>query len=193
MGNYDLIQVPVSGQPISAAEFGIRVRDAIVNLDARVTPLEVQQQRVIKRGRRTTTSSVATTTEIAVLRVDNIPIINGGLYRIATSSLNMDTSAPNDISRAVIRVATGVFGTTATIASTQISYIRNTIDDITNSNVIPQQTFYVSTADTYMSMLLSVQRVAGTGNIIMFASGTEVLDFTVEYAGPDPGDTGVVL
>lgn len=39
MGNYDLIQVPVSGQPISSAEYGIRVRDAIIDLDARVSPI----------------------------------------------------------------------------------------------------------------------------------------------------------
>lgn len=40
MGNYDSIQVPVKGQPISSGGFGGPVRDAIVDMDMRVALLE---------------------------------------------------------------------------------------------------------------------------------------------------------
>ena len=40
MGNYDNIQVPTGAQPISASQFGVPVRDAIIKLDARVTDIE---------------------------------------------------------------------------------------------------------------------------------------------------------
>lgn len=40
MGNYDSIQVPVQGQNISSSLYGQRVRDAIVDLDTRVSNIE---------------------------------------------------------------------------------------------------------------------------------------------------------
>lgn len=194
MGNYDSIQVPVSGQPISSSLFGVAARNAIIALDNRVTPLETQNQRIVKRGRRTTASiATITTTETPFLRVDNIPVINAGIYRISTSNINMDTSIANDIGAIRCRVATGVLGTAATIASTQIGQLRNTIDDPTNSNVHSMQQFYVATADTYLSVLLSCIRISGTGNLQVFCSGTDILDLTIEYAGTDPGNTGVIL
>jgi hypothetical protein len=43
MGNYDSIGIPVQGQPISSSQYGIRVRDAVVDLDRRVSLLEASQ------------------------------------------------------------------------------------------------------------------------------------------------------
>lgn len=40
MGNYDNIQIPVNGNPISASQFGVRVRDAIVAMDTRLSRIE---------------------------------------------------------------------------------------------------------------------------------------------------------
>lgn len=40
MGNYDNIQVPVTGTPISKSQYGNRVRAAIVDLDTRVSIIE---------------------------------------------------------------------------------------------------------------------------------------------------------
>lgn len=194
MGNYDNIIVPIGGQPASSSQFGVPVRDAIRNLDVRVSGLETQNQRIVKRGRRTTASiGTITTTEIPFLRVDNVPVINGGIYRISTSNINMDASVPNDVGSVRCRIATGALNTQATIASTQIAQLRSTQDDAANSNVLALQTFYVASADTYLSVLLSCIRIAGTGNFQVFCSGTEILDLTVEYAGVDPGNTAVIL
>lgn len=150
--------------------------------------------RIVARGRRTTTSAIATTTEIGVLRLDNIPVFDSKAYAITTSSINIDTSVANDIGDARIRVAQNPTpGTVATTASTQIGHVRNTIDDAAASNVIPANAFYFPTADGYLSVLLSLFRQAGTGNIIIFCSATELLDLVVWEMGLDPGDTGVIL
>lgn len=150
--------------------------------------------RVVARGRRTTPTGNITTTETGVLRVDNIPVFDSKGYRILTSNINLDASVANDIADARIRVVQAVTpGTAATIASTQICHMRTTIDDISQSNVLPVSGYYWPSADGYLSVLLSAQRITGTGNIVVFCSGTELLDLVIEELGADPGDTGVVI
>ena len=150
--------------------------------------------RVVARGRRITSTASITTTETGVLRVDNIPVFDSKGYRILTSNINLDTSVNNDAADLRIRVAQAVTpGTAATIASTQIAHFRNTIDDLAFSNVLPISGYYWPSADGYLSVLLSCQRVAGTGNIVVFCSAVELLDLVIEELGTDPGDTGVVI
>lgn len=43
MGNYDNIQVPPPNGPISASQYGVRVRDAIIDLDTRVSIREAAE------------------------------------------------------------------------------------------------------------------------------------------------------
>lgn len=145
---------------------------------------------VVARGRRTTPTGNVTTTETGVLRLDGIPVKAGRGYEITTSDMNMDTSVSNDLATARIRINTAG---TAITSSTQIVQMRNTIDDATNSNVIPLQCYYFPTSDATLSVLLTVQRVAGTGNIIIFCSGTEILDLVVRDMGIAPADSGVVI
>lgn len=188
------ITTPVQGQPIPSAGFGKAVRDAILDLDTRVSALETAAQVVLKRGRRTTATGNVTTTETGFLRIDNIPVVAGGIYQFTTTNMNVDTTVSNDISDVRCRVAySASTGTAATTSSTQIAHFRNTIDDASQSNVLPLNGFYIATADGYISLLLSVVRVTGTGNIVVFCSGSEILDFVVQFGGTDPGDTGVVI
>lgn len=156
---------------------GERFRDAVPN-------------GVIARGRRTTATGNITTTETGVLRLDSVSVLAGRLYRISTSNINMDTSVANDICAARIRISTSG---TATIASTQIANIRQTIDDATNSNIVPLNTFYAPSSDATLSVLLSAIRVAGTGNLVVFCSGTDILDLVVSDEGVAPADSGVVI
>jgi hypothetical protein len=195
MGTYDTIGIPVKGQPISSGAYGIKVRDAIVDLDTRVSQVEGLQQTVIKRGRRITSTGNITTTETGFLRLDNIPVQAGRIYQINTANINVDTSVANDIADVPLRVAfSATTGTVATTASAKIGHLRETIDDPTQSNVLPMNAFYVAPSDGYISLLLSLVRVNATGgNLIIFASSTEILDLVVQYAGSDPGDTGVIL
>lgn len=188
------IATPIQGQPASAALFGLAVKNAINDLDARVSAVEGSQQLLIKRTRRTTVTGLVTTTETPFLRLDNIPVQAGKVYQINVTNINIDTTVSNDIGDCRLRVAyAATTGTLATIASSQIAHFRNTIDDATQSNVGQLGAFYIATADGYTSMLLSIQRVSGTGNLVVFCSTTEILDFVVQFGGPDPGDTGVVL
>jgi hypothetical protein len=151
-------------------------------------------QRIVARGRRTTPTGSITTTETGVLRVDNIPVFAGKGYRILTSNINLDTSVANDIADARIRVAqAATTGTAATISSTQIGHMRCTIDDAAQSNVLPASVYYWPSSDGYLSVLLSAQRITGTGNIVVFCSSVELLDLVIEELGTDPGDTGVVI
>jgi len=151
-------------------------------------------QRVVARGRRTSTSSISSGVELPVLRLDNIPVFDSKGYRILTSNINMDGSIANDVGDARLRIVQAATpGTLATIASTQVGHFRNTIDDPVQSNVHPLSVYYWPSADGYLSILLSVQRVAGTGTVALFCSATELLDLVVEELGTDPGDTGVVL
>lgn len=156
-------------------------------LDDEVSPLP---QGVIARGRRTTSTGNVTTTETGALRVDNIPVYAGRLYKISTSNMNMDTSVDNDAARAAIRYSTSG---NATTSSTLGNYLRNTIDSASQSNVHNLVMFYAPAADATLSILLTLLRQSGTGNIIFFCSGTDILDLVVEDLGLDPGDTGTVI
>lgn len=192
------IVAPVDGQEASASLFGIPVRTAILDLDARVSQAEVEQQRVLARGRRTSDKTGIGTTELGVLRIDNIPVLSGYMYRISTSSINMDID-PNatpagEIQTAVLRVAfSATTGTSATTASDEIGRIRLDIANQSQGPIANAQGFYFAASTGYISVLLSSVRQAGSNTLKIAASATVPLDLTVEYAGVDPGDTGVIL
>lgn len=144
---------------------------------------------VVGRGRRTTSTGNVTTTETGVLRLE-VPVYAGRLYMIKTSNINIDTSVDNDIGRVAVRYSTSG---NATTSSTLGNYVRETIDSATNSNVHDLTMFYVASADATLSVLLTLLRQGGTGNLIVFCSGTDILDLVVTDLGPDPGDSGTVI
>lgn len=57
MGNYDSIQVPVQGTNLSASQFGVRVRDAIVAIDARLSKIESTLSNYVRKTTNTTRAS----------------------------------------------------------------------------------------------------------------------------------------
>lgn len=198
MGTYDSIQVPVPGQPISSSLYGIRVRDAIINLDTRATTIETQAQAIIARGRRITqklnADATVSATEVSYFRLDNVPVRAGTAYRIMTSGINLDSSVGSDVMIARLRIQySATTGTVATTSSTQSGEMRTGQINSAQSDVVPMSAFYYATATGFISLLLTHQRVAGTGVTQWYASATEMMDLTVEYAGIDPGDTGVSL
>jgi len=190
MGNYDDIGTPVQGQPVSSGAFGIKVRNYLINADARISAIEGNQQLVIKRGRRITSTGNVTTTETGVLRIDNIPVLAGRLYQISTGPINMDGSVDNDVGRVGIRTSQSGAATTS---STLSGYMRLTIDNNSQSNVVNANAWYLAPSDGMLSVLLTLVRQAGTGNIIIFGSASDILDLVVQFAGNDPGDSGVVI
>lgn len=145
----------------------------------------------IARGRRTTATGNVTTTETGVLRIDSVPLIGGNVYKIAVSDINMDTSVANDVGTVRFRIDTT--GAAATITSTQVQQWRNTIDSAADSNVLPAQFFYHPASNETLSVLMSLIRASGTGNIIVFCSSVDILDMEVIDLGVAPADTGVVI
>lgn len=189
-----VITPPVYGQPVPPVGFGQAVKNAIEDLDVRASALETGAQALVARGRRTTSSGAITTTETGILRLDNIPVQAGKIYRISTSGINMDASVADDVATTRFRIAFGVApGNLSSTSAQQFGQLRLAQDNAAQSNITPGQCFYVATADGYISVLMSTVRIAGSGSIVVFCSATEILDLTVEYSGDDPGDTGVVI
>lgn len=80
MGRYDDIQVPISGQPVSSGNFGIKVRDAIVDLDYRLSTVDTSTG----TGKVFSTSSLvlATTTETTSLTITGMTFAAGLAYEV---------------------------------------------------------------------------------------------------------------
>lgn len=63
MGNYDSIAVPIQGQPISSSLYGQQVRDAIIDLDTRVSNIESTLSNYAFKLGVTTRASTTTVTD----------------------------------------------------------------------------------------------------------------------------------
>lgn len=145
---------------------------------------------IIARGRRSSATGNITTTETGVLRLDNVPVVSGRAYKVVTNGINMDTDTSNDVGTVRFRVNTAG---TATTSSTLINSFRNTIDNNSQSNVISAIGMFIAGATGNASILLSLIRQAGSGNLIIFCDATNYLDMWVEDMGVAPSDTGVVI
>jgi hypothetical protein len=90
MGNYDAIQIPVGAQPISSGQFGVRVRDAILDLDRRVSSLDPNTG----TGKAYSASNLilTTTTETAALTITGMTFIAGLAYQASIRN-GMSTAA----------------------------------------------------------------------------------------------------
>lgn len=193
------VALPVQGQPISSSQFGIPVKNAIDDLHTRAVALETSAQAVVARGRRNTSKTVSAgsaATETGFLRLDNIPVRANTSYRIMTSQVNLIASVANDTHIAQIRWAYAATpGTSAAVGGNQLQNVRvvQVKSGASDSITIPMSTFYFATADGFLSLLVSFRRINGTGSIQFYAGVNEEFDITVEFAGPTPADTAVVL
>lgn len=188
------IATPIGGQPVSAGAFGVPVKLAIDDIDDRISALETGSQAFIARARRTTSTGNVTTTETGVLRIDNVLVKSGSIIQVQTGPLNLDTDVAETVATARLRVAySATTGTAATTSSGMIGQYRANQENATQSNVGTFNGFYIVSADGYISVLLSILRQAGSGNIVCFSDSTNPTDLVVQYGGADPGDTGVVI
>lgn len=143
---------------------------------------------ILARGNRNT-SSTTTTTEQGVLRLDDIPVYAGRTYRVWTSPLFLDTSVANDVIRALVRYTTD--GSTPTTSSSVLSFVQARAEDVTDQYAIPFTCDYSPSADQLLSVLLTVARRSGTGNVSIIGATSGPINLVVEDIGMDPGDTGV--
>lgn len=200
MGAYDDIQVPISGQPASSSLFGHKVREAIIDLDARMGIQEVSQQKVLARGRRTTPKTGITNTELGLLRLDDVPVLAGYMYRISSGPVNIDINpnvaavkADSFALQYRVQFSATFPGTPAVNASSFLGRMRISVTDEGQGPVLPGQVFYYADTDGWCSFWLGGVRAGGSATWQVYADASNPLDLTVEFAGEDPGDTGVIL
>lgn len=79
MGNYDYIQTPVQGQPISSSLYGQKVIDAIDDLDRRVSAYDASTG--IGKVSSTSNLVLATTTETTALTISGFTFRAGFAYK----------------------------------------------------------------------------------------------------------------
>jgi len=151
------------------------------------TPIPGQ---VISRGSRSTNSSTTTTVEIPVLRVDGIPVISGRAYVIRVNNFGLNTTVNGDAVIARLRYSNAGL---ATVASTELTALRINIASTAAAPILPINANWWAVATETLSILLTVQRAGGTGNVSLSPTAGQTIDIVVQDAGTDPGDTGVDL
>lgn len=157
------------------------------------TRLDVIENRIIGRARRTTNSSASTGSDVAVLRLDSCDLMVGKIYRITTSPLYL-TSNTGDVVNANLRYdITGAAATTASSllpgGQAQKVIVNGSYDE--TATIIT--TYTPASAGQVLSLLLTVLRAVGAGSSRILAGSQKIIEFTVEDQGIDPGDTGVDL
>lgn len=151
--------------------------------------LNLATKKILARGRRTT-ASTGTTTEVGVIRLDDIPIVGGRLYEISSSTVTPDTGTNGDMTNVRIRYTTdgSTPSTSSTVLPGAIGQVR--LDDASNGEALVVKTFYAPASDETLSLLLTVGRSSGSGTITLFADGVFETHLVVKDVGVDPGDTG---
>lgn len=155
-----------------------------------VTAIDDPRGGVVRRGQRLSSSST-TTTEGGVLRLDSVPLQNGRIYLVCTNSLFFASSVAADVITGRLRYnAAG----TATTSSTIIGE-GGTTQPTTTSFGTPVTELFVPPSTANYSILLSVARIGGTGNVsIAVATNHPSIElFVLDVTAPtgDPGDTGI--
>lgn len=84
MGNYDTIQDPIQGQPISSSLYGARVKAAIVDLDRRMSAYDASTG--VGKASSVTPLVLANTTETAALTITGFPFRAGYAYKASYRS-----------------------------------------------------------------------------------------------------------
>lgn len=152
-----------------------------------VTAIDDKRGRMIAFGQRLT-SKTYTGTEVGVLRLDSVPMVAGRRYRIHTSSLEMSTVS-GETGKANFRINTAG---TATTSSTLLGGATGNANTAFSPTQGPTVDFsYAPAATGNVSILLTLLRSGGSGNVTLTGSSTQPIEMYVTDCGPDPGDTGV--
>lgn len=152
-------------------------------------------RQAVARARRVTDSSTsASGTLVPVMRLDDIALVQGRLYKIWTAPLGMDGTVADDVIRATITHTTD--GSTPTISSTILpGGLAQESQANATQGVYPsiQTTYTPAGASEQLSLLLCVSRSAGSGTVRLLGDATNIIEIVVEDVGVDPGDTGTEL
>lgn len=144
---------------------------------------------IVARAVRTTSSANATSsTDVAVLRISNILLLNGLEYRICSNTLAPNSSVSGDVVRAQIHYNTS--GANASVSDPVLPGAQAFSQVANATPTINFECEYIPGATQTLSILLAVARSSGTGNCTLFADGTRTIELKVYSSGPSVLDTG---
>jgi hypothetical protein len=184
MGNYDYIQTPVTGQPISSSLFGQNVKDAIDDLDRRVSAYDASTG--IGKVSSTSTLVLATTTETVALTIAGFIFRAGYAYK-ATMRMGISSAVAGTVCNCRLRKTNTVGldwgeyfrfegkGAAGVMSALGTIYLLNN----TASDVV---------ADTVLTVQSSV---AAANAITVYANATSPRYFLLEPAGFASDYTGM--
>lgn len=144
---------------------------------------------LIKRAERETAPST-TTTELEVMRLDNIPLRVGLAYQFTCSNFVLDSSVNGDAVFSRLRMSTTG---EATISSDIFSGVQLPASSSSGQSVVPIVKNYYPAQDEIMSVLMTVGRAAGTGNVSIVLGTGFPIELSVVCRGADTGNDVVVL
>lgn len=148
-------------------------------------------RKLIARANRVTSSST-TTTESDVLRLDGLALKAGRVYNFHTGSLQPVSSIANDYIAIKLRYSSTGTASTAG-ASTVLMTAQSRITGASGNETAHADVLYVPAADETGSLVLTISRVSGTGNVSIGSGATLPIELWVFDCGVDPGNTGVSL
>lgn len=159
---------------------------------------DVNQFSVVAYGSRS--SIVGPTsggTELGILRLDNLTLVQGYLYHILIGNLRPDLSAPTtDRAKYILRYNLSGTATTSSTALSRSEIAVPTSGYDLNSFPPPQGILIPSSSTTTGSVLLSISRPSGSGTITTPPSpyaADELMTMTIFSWGVAPADTGVAV
>jgi hypothetical protein len=149
-------------------------------LTAAVTPLPLG---VIARGRRGS-DNTSITTEQGILRLDDVPIVAGRLYRVSAQF-----SVNNQTVRVIPNLRYTTDGSTPSTSSTLLEEaVFNSTAVSTTGGTARVVGYYTPGSNQTFSVLLTAQS-SGVA-VTVFGANDEHCDLVIEDCGVDPGDTG---
>lgn len=138
-----------------------------------------------------TTSSTATTSEVGVIRIDNIALPAGQSVEISTANLWL-TGGTGDSVRSFIRA------NTAGVATTSSTVVPGAEAGVTIGNISYDETkgilaVYTAASAVTLSLLLTVVRAAGSGNASISGSADKIISMMVKTVGSMPTASGTSI
>lgn len=145
-------------------------------------------------GRRTSNSSASTGTETSVLRLDDAALKALRHIVVQVSGIHLESSVVSDALKVQIRYTTDASTptTSSTVLPGSVLYGREVVANSSETTAL-NVSYETGSSDETLSVLLTVTRIAGTGNCILHASSTDCLDMRIVDVGPAVGNTGTAL
>lgn len=143
---------------------------------------------ILGRWRRETNKTSTGGTETGIVRIDGIPFLANVYYTIETNSLDCTVvSGETGYVNARLSTAGAATGASAQLGSTPVN--ANSGTSPRNGVILVAE--YAPVANATGSVLLSVGRIGGAGNVTVNGSSTQPIILMIKAWGKNPGVSGV--